>query len=105
MAAGFHRAGLMHVDMPGGGAQHALMGTQDGGDHRHIGLGAAHQKMHGGLRGLAGRADQRPGALAVGVLAVAGGLLHIGAGQRLQDRRMRALHIITVKTDHIAAPF
>ena len=75
VAGGLHRAGLVDVDMAGVGAEHALIGPQQGGDHRQVGLGAPGQKVDGTLRGGAGLPDQRGGPGTVGVGAVAWGLL------------------------------
>ena len=61
-----------------------LVGPQDGGNHRGVGLSAPHQKLHRRLRGLAGLADQVSGTATVGVHAIARRLLQIGLGQDLQ---------------------
>ena len=74
VSGGLDGPGLMDVDVSGLGAQGPLIGAQGGGDHRLIGLGPAHQKLHLGLGGGAGCPDQVPGPLAVAVHGIAGGL-------------------------------
>ena len=77
-----------------------LMGTQEGINHGGVGLGAAHQEVHGGVGSAADLADLFGGSGAVGIFAVANGLVHIGFQHFLQDGGMGALQIVTVKTDH-----
>ena len=91
---------LVAVDVPGAHGQHALMGTQDGIDDGGVGLGAAHQEVYGGVRRGAGLADLFGGGGAVGVFAVAKGLVHVGLRQPLQNGGMGAFQIVAVKTDH-----
>ena len=45
---------LMSGNMPRSGGDHALIAVQQRGDHRSVGLGAAHQKVHVPLRTAAG---------------------------------------------------
>ena len=101
VAGGLDGAALVAVDMAADGGENALIGAQDGGDHRGVGQGAAHQKMHVGLRRLAGGLDLFPRGGAVFILAVAHGLLHVGAHQALHDGGVRPLQIVAVKIDHM----
>ena len=39
-------SGLVDVYMSGSGSDYSLVRTQQGGDHRDVGLGAAGQEMH-----------------------------------------------------------
>ena len=80
VARGLDGAGLMGVDVAGVGGDDRLVGLQKRVDDHQIGLGAAHQKVDVGVRGLAQAADQIGGGLAAGVHAVAAGLLRIGVG-------------------------
>ena len=76
------------------------MRAQDGGNYRGVGLGAAHQKVHVSLRGLTGLFDECAGMIAVGIHAIAVGLLQIGAFQRLQNIRVTAFAVVTKKKIH-----
>ena len=105
VAGGFDRAGLVAVDVTADGGQYALPGPQDRGDDRGVGLGAAYQKMHVGVRGLTRGLDLLTGRRADLVLAVADGLHHIGLGQPRHDRAVCALKIITVEIDHDGCSF
>ena len=98
VAGGFDRAGLMYMDMPGLGAQHPLPGFQRGVDHRQVGLGRPHKKVHGGVGRVAQRADLVRRGGAVGVLAIAGGLFQVGLLQKVQYRLGGALAVVTFKT-------
>ena len=95
---------LVAVDVAGGDGQNTLVGTQNGINDGGIGLGAAHQKVHGGVGGAADLADLFGGGGAVGILTVADGLVHIGVQQLLQDGGMGAFQIVTVKTNHKIKP-
>ena len=106
VAGGLDRAGLMHVDMAGLGAEHAFVGAQSRRDDGHVGLGAADEEMHRALLAGEGLADGVGSLLAVVVGAVARGLFKVGGGQLLQDRRVAALEVIAVQADHIlSVPF
>ena len=100
VAGGLDGAGLMAVDMAGVGGDHCLVGGQQRGDDRHVRLGAAHQKMNGGVGGSAEGANQCPGFVADGINAVAAGLGEIGVHQRLQDPGMCALAVIVAEAVH-----
>ena len=105
VAAGLDGSRLVDVDVPRLGTQRSLVGAQDGGNHRGVGLSAPHQKLHRRLRGLAGLADQVPGMVTVGVHAVARRLLQIGLGQDLQNLRVGPLPVVAFKSNHVLAPF
>ena len=100
MARGLDGTGLMAVDVTADGGNHALPGPQDGGDDGGVGLGAAHQKMHVGLRGLAGGLDLLTRRLTVLVLAVAHSLDHICLVELLHHIGMGTLQIVAVEIDH-----
>ena len=101
VAGGLNGAGFVTVDMAAGSGENALVGPENGGDHRGIGQCAAYQEMHIGLRGPAGRLDLFPGGGAVFILAIAHGLLHIGLQQALHNGGMCALQIVAVEIDHL----
>ena len=86
--------------MAGLGGHHALGGVQQQVNGQLIGLGAAGDEKHLGLRGLAGRPDLFGGFGAVMVGSVAGHLLQIGAGERLQNAGVAALAVIVFKRKH-----
>ena len=100
MAGGLHGSGLVVVDVAHLGADDPLVGAQSGGDHRHVGLGAADQKVDVGPGGLAQIADQLGGTGAVPVRAVAGALLAVGLHQLFQYLGVGAGGIVTFKADH-----
>ena len=104
VAGGLDGPGLMDVDVSALGAQHPLVGAQGGGDHRLIGLGTAHQKLHRGLGRIAGVPDQLTGPLAVVIHGIAGGLLQVGPSQPLQKLGRGPLGVVTLKPGHWAAP-
>ena len=106
VARGLDRACLVGGDVAGLGGEHALPGAQRRGDHNGVRLRPADEEVDVRVRGgnAAGRPDQRPGTLAVRVLAIAGMLLQIGCGKGLQDPRMAALGIVGVKADHLFSP-
>ena len=81
------------------------MGTQEGGDDRHVGLGPADEEVD--LQGVvaAGTADQLRRPRAVGIFPVAGGLLEVRLRQPLQDLRQATFQIIAVKSFHILRVF
>ena len=80
------------------------MGPQSRGDHRQIGLGAPHQKVDLGLGLLAKGQNGFPGLLAIGIGAIAGGLLQVGFLQGRQDAGMAAFGIIALELDHGVFP-
>ena len=100
MTAGLHRARLVHVDVAGVGADRALMRTQRRRDHHHVHLRAADEEMHISLRRVTGLTDQLGSMSAVRILAVAGRLLHVRPGKRLENGRMAAFVVIAVKANH-----
>ena len=91
---------LMSGDMPRSSGDHALIAAQQRGDHRGVGLGAAHQKVHVPLRATAGRQNFFLRAVAVSVMAVAGLLFQIGLHQPPKDGRMGSFAIIVFKIQH-----
>ena len=95
-----HRAGLVGVNMAGGGADHTLKFLQHRGNHDGVGLGAAHQKLHICLLATAGFFDLLCRAGAVGIAAVAGLHLQIGVDQLLQHLGVGTGYVITFKGNH-----
>ena len=104
MARGLNGAGFMDLHMGGFRAQNTLVGPQSGCDHRQIGLGASHQKMHRQIIPEAKAANflRRPGA--IGIHAITGSLLHIGFGQCAEHSAMTAFAVIVIKIDHRKTP-
>ena len=86
--------------MSGFRANDPLMGPQRRRNHRQIGLSSSHQKMDGQSFILAELTDFFRGPGTVGIHAVAGGLLQVGAGHGLQNFGMAALTVIIVEINH-----
>ena len=78
------------------GSDNTLVGAQQSLDDGRVGLRATNQEVYLTLIGR--KTTRREYLLAcrstIVVGAVARGLFHIGAHQRLQNQRMRALHIV-----------
>ena len=104
VAGGLDGAGLMGGDMAHFRRNHSLVGFQNGSDHRGVGLGAPHQKVDLGLGLLAKGQNGFPGLLAIGIGAIAGGLLQVGFLQGCQDAGMAAFGIIALELDHGVFP-
>ena len=66
VSRGFDRPGLVDVDVPRIGRQHPFVTPQQSVDDRGVGLGAADQEVHLGLRNPAGLADELPGVFRMG---------------------------------------
>ena len=100
----FHGPGLVDADVPAGGGDHRLPGPQVRPDGRLVHLGAAHQKVDGGV----GRAAQPPDGLlrlaAVRVGPVARGQLQVGLDQRLQYGRVCACAVVVAEIQHGGSP-
>ena len=105
VAGGFHRAGLMYMDVAGVGTQCALPWLQRGVDDRQVGLGRAHKEMHGSVRGIAQGADLIGCGGTIAVLAVAGGLVKVGFLHQVQHRRGGTFTVVTFKAKHKSTPF
>ena len=73
------------------------MTPQQSVDDRGVGLGAADQKVHLGLRGSAGLADELPGVFRMEVAAVPRTLLEIGFGEAAHHFGMRPFHVVAVE--------
>ena len=100
VAGGLDGSCLMAVDVSADGGQDALPRTQNGGDDRGVGLGAAHQEVDIRLRCLAHGLYPLPCRLAVFVLAVAHSLDHIRLVELLHHIGMGTLQIVAVEIDH-----
>ena len=100
VAGRFYRAGLVDKKVAGFGAQHRLVRAQGGRRGDEIGLGAAGKEPDIGLGAPDLPPDEFPCFLAVGVKAVAGGLLTVGLGQGLQNAFVAALAVIVDKQGH-----
>ena len=91
---------FVHIDVPGVGANHALIGAEQRSDDGGVGLRATHQKVHRSI-GAANSLDDgtaRPGTIAV--LAVARCLLQISCYKALHYCRMRSLVVVALKLYH-----
>ena len=95
-----HSPGLVDADVGCGGGNHRLIGPQESGNGRLIGLGPAHQEVDGGLRPAAEAADPIRCVLAIGVCAITGGQLQIGPAQGLQYLRMGPGAVVVAKMQH-----
>ena len=97
---GLDGAGLVHGDVPGVGADRALMRPERAGEHRQVRLRPADEKMHLRVR----RGAQFPHPRARGVRdsfdAVAARLDEIVLLQRPQDLGDGALGVVGFKSDH-----
>ena len=79
VAGGFHRSGLVNIDMSGRGADHGLVGAECRCNHCKVDLSAAHQKVDGSVLTADFLPDQIPGPAAVLLIhAVSGVLDEIG---------------------------
>ena len=90
--------GLVRIDVAGNRAVDSLMRTQGSADNGEVGLGAANEKMHVGIRAGEGFFDKLACFVTVWVKTVAVGLLHICLYKLFKDCRMAAFCIIAVKT-------
>ena len=90
----------MDVDVASLGTDDALMGPKGGGDHGGIGLSTPHQEVDMGIGSLAQVPEQGPGAVAVGVRAIAGMLLQIGVHQGLEHLGVSPGGVVTFKAYH-----
>jgi len=101
VAGGLDCAGLMHMDVPGIRAEHALPGLERRRNHGQVRLRCADKEMHIGVGGIAQAAYLCSSLGAVFILAIAGGLVKIGLLQKVQHGRGRAFAVVTFKTKHI----
>ena len=76
------------------------MGAQHGVNDDLVGLGAAGDEKHIGIRTSAGGTDLFLGGVAVAVLAIAGELFKIGFQQVLQNGLVGAFGVVTFKRQH-----
>ena len=100
MTGGLHSAGFMAVDVSGVRGDNALIWMQHGVDDDLIGLGAAGDEKHVGVRAGAGGADLFLGGVAVAVLAISGELFQIGFQQVLQNGLVGAFSVVAFKRQH-----
>ena len=98
-------AGLMAGHMARLGRDHALVGSEQHVEHDLVGLRAADQEEHLGLGGIACGADQLLGMLAVPIHPIARHGFHVGIGQCLQHRRVRAEGVIVLERDQCVHRF
>ena len=105
MPCRFNRTCFMHIQMSRIRAENTLIGAQNTPDYSQICLRAANQKMHINILSAARLLNQRRRTFAVGILAIACRLFHIGLHQTFQNTRMHPLRIITFKTNHFSLSF
>ena len=98
---GFHRAGLMAVDVTAVGRNDGLIGAQRMGDGHHVGRRSAHHKVDIGICTAALFANPGNGAVAVHILAIAGGFDKVALDERIQHLGACAFFIVTSEADHI----
>ena len=101
VTARLDRARLVHGDVPRIGGDHALVGVQQRGDDNAVRLCSAREEMNLCVRRTACLADLFPRRLRIWVKPVARRLLHIRIREPPQDFRVRALHIVRVKGQHL----
>ena len=94
------RAGLVHVDVPGVGADDALPWAQGGLDDDEVRLRAANEEVHIGRGRTCTLANQASRALAHLVAAIAAKRLVVNSLERLENLRERAFAVIAVESDH-----
>ena len=97
-----HGTSLVHVDVCHVCGNDALARSEQRVDHRGVGLCAADEEVDFSVTHLAGVPDLFLGLLAVGVVAVATGLLVVGVEEPVQDFGLYAIVIIAFKRNHIA---
>ena len=93
-------SGLVNVDVARIGAYHPLPGAEDGGDDGGVGLGAADEEVHLRIGSAAGFLYEAACIPAMGILAVAGSLLQVAAGEGLQYLGKAALQVVAVEASH-----
>ena len=102
MPRGFHRSGLMAVDMAGLRSDHPLMRAECRRNYRHVGLSSSDQEMHGKAVIPTGLPNQLCSVGTVLILTVAHSLIQIGFYQFLQHSGMSAFIIVTLKQYHLS---
>ena len=100
VTSGLDSAAFVDGDMSCVGADNALMGSESRCDQRQIGLGSSRDEVDVSLRRLTELFQQPGGSVAVGILSVAAGLLHISLLEHLQNVGMRSLGVVAVKVYH-----
>ncbi len=100
VAPGLNSSGLMHVDMARIGAENTLIITKQGIDYGAVGLCATLKEKDLSAVYTAKAQDEFAGRGAIRVVAVAGGVLKIGAHERFHYGGMTACHIVAVEVYH-----
>ena len=72
MSSQLNGSGFVHRNMSAVRTEYALVGREEGVNHRGIGLGAAHQKFHLSARTVTGLSDFSLGSFANVVASIAG---------------------------------
>lgn len=83
MSTGFHRTGLMDINMSRDSAEHTLVLAKCRIDHGDIGLGSTYKEMYCQAVILTGLTDLLACLVTVFILAVTRCLLHVGLYQAL----------------------
>ena len=97
VSEGLHSSSLMHVDMCHFGSDDALTRSEQGVDHRRIGLCAANKEVDLCRTHLAGLPNLFFSLLTIGVIAVAGSLLLVRLNHPLQNLGLHPVVIIAFK--------
>ena len=100
VTGGLDGTGLMHVDVAGIRAEHALPRFECRRDNCQVCLRCTDKKMHIGVWRVAQLFDLRSGLGAVFVLTIAGGLVKIGFLHPIQHSGGGTLAVVTFKTKH-----
>lgn len=100
VAPGLDSSGLMHVDMARIGAENTLIITKQGIDYGAVGLRAALEEKGLSAVYTAKAQYEFAGRGAIRVVAVAGGVLKIGAHERFHYSGVTACHIVAVEVYH-----
>lgn len=100
VAPGLNGSGLMHVDMARIGTDDALIITEQGIDYGAVGLRAALEEKDFSAVYAAKAEDEVAGRGAIRIVAIAGGVLKIGAHERFHYGGVTACHIVAVEVYH-----
>ena len=99
-------AGLVNQNMAGMGGDGCLVGAQECGQCRQVGLGSAGQQMNINVGAADKLLEQGNGLNGITIFAIAFSLFQVGRQQSIQDFGVRALAVIVLEIEHgHGAPF
>ena len=100
MSCCLNRSRFMNIDMPACCCQHPLIWPKNRTDNGRIGLCSADQKLHINILAATGLTDQTSCLVTIRIQTIPWGLIHVCLNQALQNLRMSAFCIITLKFYH-----